>query len=511
MSFKLSSKIALTISILILNLLALVHKTDANDFRRRIQIINESGQRFEVFWVSVNTGELILQLATPVVTGSTASLNSFVAHAFELREMPSTKTGECSGENNVCHSVRFTVNENQNQAIHVMKDYSVQHHDDTTRGKAKEVTVDLVRTCEDRAKSSISDDNDSTITIDELENIIDELISCAKKTVATKIKKSMGEVNYQANLRMAMAEKWENYTCKDDSLSTSPTLREYKWNDEKGKKDSIVDVLHEKSSSQIHFIHDFITDDECKAMEEAAKPKLHKATVASGDGGYKLAESRKAMQAGVQVNWDKEKDGDLIAKLSRRVYDYNNYVTGLNISEFGQEKLMSIQYTGRGEDYKTPDRYLPHCDGDCETGLPHRNGTRVATMIMYCDIPSKGGHTNFKNAGVHVKPKKNSAVYFLYMNPENHIMDKSFTIHSGCPVIEGEKKIVTQWIRHGVDDENPWNSFNSRKFLLILLLLLSHVCVLIYFLIYVFIVGIQFKDLDEKSYINFKSELEKKY
>jgi len=47
------------------------------------------------------------------------------------------------------------------------------------------------------------------------------------------------------------------------------------------------------------------------------------------------------------------------------------------------------------------------------------------------------------------------------MNPENHVMDKSFTIHSGCPVIEGEKKIVTQWIRHGVDSENPWDSFNT--------------------------------------------------
>ena len=59
---------------------------------------------------------------------------------------------------------------------------------------------------------------------------------------------------------------------------------------------------------------------------------------------------------------------------------------------------MSIQYKGRGEEDEAPDRYMPHCDGDCETGLPHRNGTRVATMVMYCDIPTKGGGTNFKNA-----------------------------------------------------------------------------------------------------------------
>jgi len=35
------------------------------------------------------------------------------------------------------------------------------------------------------------------------------------------------------------------------------------------------------------------------------------------------------------------------------------------------------------------------------------------------------------------------------------------TEHSGCPVYEGEKKIVTQWIRLGVDKENPYDSFNT--------------------------------------------------
>ncbi len=42
-------------------------------------------------------------------------------------------------------------------------------------------------------------------------------------------------------------------------------------------------------------------------------------------------------------------------------------------------------------------------------------------------------------------------------------MDSGFTEHSGCPVYEGEKKIVTQWIRLGVDNDNPWDSFNTCK------------------------------------------------
>jgi hypothetical protein len=85
----------------------------------------------------------------------------------------------------------------------------------------------------------------------------------------------------------------------------------------------------------------------------------------------------------------------------------------------------------------------------------------VATMVMYCKLPLLGGSTNFRNSVVHVKPVTGNAVFFSYIDPFTKIMDKGFTEHSGCPVFEGEKKIVTQWIRYGVDDENPWNSFNT--------------------------------------------------
>jgi hypothetical protein len=43
------------------------------------------------------------------------------------------------------------------------------------------------------------------------------------------------------------------------------------------------------------------------------------------------------------------------------------------------------------------------------------------------------------------------------------IVDDELTAHSGCPVWEGEKKIVTQWIRLGVDEDTPWDSFDTSK------------------------------------------------
>ena len=72
-----------------------------------------------------------------------------------------------------------------------------------------------------------------------------------------------------------------------------------------------------------------------------------------------------------------------------------------------------------------------------------------------------GGHTNFYNAGVHVAPVKGNGIFFSYIDPQSFVMDTGFTEHSGCPVYVGAKKIVTQWVRYGVDHENPWDSFNT--------------------------------------------------
>jgi hypothetical protein len=40
----------------------------------------------------------------------------------------------------------------------------------------------------------------------------------------------------------------------------------------------------ERPASKIHVVEDFITEEECRAVEEAAKPILHDATVADGSG-----------------------------------------------------------------------------------------------------------------------------------------------------------------------------------------------------------------------------------
>lgn len=414
---------------------------------RKIQIINDTGHRVEIFWIHPYTEELVLQTTPHIFAGNTFDLNSFVGHTFQANELPGSKSGKCKEQE--CKTTYFTVSENENQVFSLEEGMIMVPQDN--KSIARDEAVNLLSDCKDFAIDQLYADPGNA------ERSIENLVKCAEKKVASMVEKSNEEVDFQASVRTRMGDLLENYTCADDDLDTTEPEEEKDWT-YKGKTYK-VKVMHERSSSKIHVIENFISPEECKAVEEAASHKLHRATVADSDGGSRFSESRKAMQAGIAVPWNRELFGNPIAAVSRRVLDYTNTVTNYKLAEHGQEDLMSIQYTGRGKDDPEPDRYMPHCDGDC-LGRPHRNGTRVATVVMYCDVPEVGGATNFRNAGVHIVAKSGNAVFFSYMGDDG-IMDKGFTEHSGCPVLEGKKTIVTQWMRKGVDKENPWDSWNT--------------------------------------------------
>jgi hypothetical protein len=425
---------------------------------RKISIFNNSGTKIEVYWIHPQTKQTLLQSDPFIYNGATFNLNSFVDHSFEAREMAG-KSGKCGGKDHVCRVAYFAVNDNEDQAVYIDDKFKLKHQDN--KSIARESASELINDCETDVLEDIHDNDDLT-TVD----AIAQLKTCIETGVALEMERANEEIAFQKNIRHGMAEHYENYTCADYGMETSEPDKEVTWIDEKDLDEETmvheVLVMLDRPTSKVHIVKNFITQEECDAMEKEAEPRLHKATVADGKGGSELSPNRKAQQAGIRIPWHKESNvpPHPLTTISRRVYDYTNHVLGMGIDEHGQEDLMSIQYFGRGLNDTEPDRYTPHCDGDCD-GKDFKPGNRMATMVMYCKVPEQGGATNFRNAGVHVVPEVGTATFFAYIDPSNLKMDNGLTEHSGCPVIEGEKKIVTQWVRYGVDRANPWDSFNT--------------------------------------------------
>ena len=217
--------------------------------------------------------------------------------------------------------------------------------------------MDIVQECHQVAKARLDAGYDSTW-------VMKTMLTCVEDATADKIQQLRQEELFEIHLREKLSGMVENYTCADEEMETTKALEIREWAHKNTTHQ--VHLLHERKASKIHMLEDFITAEECAAIQNAAAPILHHGTVADGKGGHQLSDHRKAMQAGVRVPWELEEQDDPIARVMRRIYAYTNHATGFGLEVEGQEDLMSIQYFGRGQEDKAPDRYMPHCDGDCK-------------------------------------------------------------------------------------------------------------------------------------------------
>ncbi|MBT0960689.1 2OG-Fe(II) oxygenase [Denitromonas iodatirespirans] len=108
------------------------------------------------------------------------------------------------------------------------------------------------------------------------------------------------------------------------------------------------------------------------------------------------------------------------------------------------EELAIVRYSG-GE------RFLSHFDYfNAPELLRHREeldaaGQRIGTIVLYLNDVTEGGATRFDVAGLELLPSRGSALYFTYRLPDGRMDEAS--LHSGTPVLEGEKWIATLWLR----------------------------------------------------------------
>ena len=73
-----------------------------------------------------------------------------------------------------------------------------------------------------------------------------------------------------------------------------------------------------------------------------------------------------------------------------------------------------------------------------------KSGQRTWTFLIYLNNVLKGGETHFIEENLLVKPEVGKAI--LWKNLDNG-EPNYFTKHSGLPVLEGEKYIITKWFR----------------------------------------------------------------
>ena len=136
---------------------------------------------------------------------------------------------------------------------------------------------------------------------------------------------------------------------------------------------------------------------------------------------------------------------DLINRLEKRMCDY----VGL---EYDYAEYMQGQYYKHEQEYKSHhDLITPgtiYYEENCKV-----RGQRTWTFMIYLNDVEEGGETKFKYINKTFYPKKGQGVIWLNSNDDG--TPNFFTEHQGCPVLKGEKYIITKWFRERNSNDVP--------------------------------------------------------
>lgn len=390
-------------------------------------MVNNAGHPIELYWVDIREGKevkRVVQTVKPIRNESETHVSSYEGHQFLIKFFHNVTTKDAH--------IMFSKSARE-ETVTVAYDETQDELSITSYSKFDEMMVNIKNATENCAKGDAK-----------------KLTECVTAAVINDIEKMADAKSELVKNRDLMSNRLRNYTCADETMETSPAIYTYHWNPEDGGEDIKIDALYENDHAKIWVAHDFITEEECDILEEHGRPELKRATVAAEDGTSIVSIHRKAQQANYDVHHD-DMENDPLYSLYYRVFAMTNSHAGFELQMDGQEDFTIIQYN-------PTDEYTPHCDGTCD-GTKHILHGRVASAVMYCKVPERGGATTFTKSDVFVKPTPGMVTFFTYKGLDG-VMDDGYTEHSGCPVIEGEKWITTVWMRDGVSEEEPWHLFD---------------------------------------------------
>jgi len=198
--------------------------------------------------------------------------------------------------------------------------------------------------------------------------------------------------------------------------------------------DRAVNVLVAMRNPRVVVFGGLLSDEECDALVELARPRLTRSeTVDNATGGSEVNAARTS-----DGMFFERGETALIARIEERIAELVKWPM------LHGEGLQILRYRP-GAEYRPHHDYFDPAHPGTATILK-RGGQRVATLVMYLNTPAAGGATTFPDVALEVAPVKGNAVFFSYDRP--HVVTR--TLHGGAPVVDGEKWVATKWLREGV-------------------------------------------------------------
>lgn len=200
--------------------------------------------------------------------------------------------------------------------------------------------------------------------------------------------------------------------------------------------DKEVSILASMFNPRVVVFGELLSEVECDAIIALARARLQRSqTVQTETGGSQVHPARTS--EGMSFT---RGEYPVCAQVEARFAELMQWPL-----EHG-EGLQVLRYGPRAEYKPHYDYFDPALSGSAS--FLKRGGQRVASLVCYLNTPLRGGATVFPDVQFEVSPVKGNAVFFSY--DRAHSSRRS--LHGGAPVIEGEKWVLTKWVRERVFD-----------------------------------------------------------
>jgi prolyl 4-hydroxylase len=197
--------------------------------------------------------------------------------------------------------------------------------------------------------------------------------------------------------------------------------------------DAEIRVLQRLERPIIVLLEGVLSGPECASLIELARPRLRRSTVVDPHTGTNtVADYRNSEGMFFHLG-----ETALIARLEQRI------AALMNCPVENGEGLQVLRYGAGGHTAPHFDFLIPSNATNSDSIA--RSGQRLSTLIVYLNDVPQGGETVFPAVGLSVTPRRGNALYFEYTNSHMQVDQKS--LHAGAPVTQGEKWVVTKWMR----------------------------------------------------------------
>lgn len=183
---------------------------------------------------------------------------------------------------------------------------------------------------------------------------------------------------------------------------------------------------------EIYTIDNFLSKEECQNIINMSKNNFVESTVIAGDNNKKTLNfnfrSSKTCYTPHLSNLNKEYLNTIDDKICNEI--------GIN-NKFSES--IQIQYYEKNNEFKL------HRDYFFDKENIEIQGQRTWTFMIYLNDVEHGGATYMKCINTRFQPKEGMALVWNNLNKDG--TPNPLTLHSGEPVLSGEKYIITKWFR----------------------------------------------------------------